>query len=155
MFEQVSAAVKATITRAADEAVRRGDRRIGTDHLLLGLLHDPDIAELVGVDIHRARAAAWDLDQAALAAIGIDLGDTPPLSMSVGAGHPPPTSGMRATMARAFTFAKNERLRRVEPRHVLQALLEREQPDPAAVLLHTIGVRTDLLVSDSKHTQEP
>jgi len=47
---------------------------------------------------------------------------------------------MRAAMARAFDIAKDEHTRIVEPNHVLQALLEREQPDPAAVLLRAIGV---------------
>lgn len=140
MFEQVSDAMKTTISRAAEEAARRGDRRVGTDHVLLGLLHDPDVAGMLGVDVERARAAAWDLDRTALAAIGIELGDVPLPRSPVGAGHAPPTSGMRATIARAFAIAKDQHQRKVEPRHVLQALLEREQPDPAAVLLRAIGV---------------
>lgn len=140
MLQHASNAVKATISRAADEAALRGDRRIGTDHLLLGLLHDPDVAETLGVDVERARAAARDLDQAALAAIGIDLDDALVPSVPAGAGHASPTSGMRAAMARAFDIAKDEHTRIVEPNHVLQALLEREQPDPAAVLLRAIGV---------------
>lgn len=141
MFEHASGAVKATIARAADEVARRGDRRIGTDHLLLGLLHDADIAAILGVDVEQARAAARDLDQESLEAIGIDLSGVPLASGTVGAGHAPPTSGMRATLARAFVIAKDERARRVEPRHVLAALLEREQPDPAAALLSAMGVR--------------
>ncbi len=31
---------KMVLTSAAEEARRRGDRRLGTDHLLHGLLHD-------------------------------------------------------------------------------------------------------------------
>ena len=40
------------------------DRRVGTDHLLLGLLHDPGIVVALGTDAERARAAAQDLDHA-------------------------------------------------------------------------------------------
>jgi ATP-dependent Clp protease ATP-binding subunit ClpA len=141
VFEQVSAPVKATIARSADEAARQGDRRIGTDHLLLGLLHEPDIAAAIGVDVERARTAAWNLDQAALAAIGIELGHVPPPSVPVSAGHASTTSGLRATMARAFALAKDEHSRKIEPRHLLQAILEREPPDAAAVLLKAIGVQ--------------
>jgi hypothetical protein len=32
--------------RASEEARRRGDRRTGTDHLLLALLEDPSIEEV-------------------------------------------------------------------------------------------------------------
>jgi ATP-dependent Clp protease ATP-binding subunit ClpA len=48
---------------------------------------------------------------------------------------------MRTTLAQAFTIAKNQGRRRIEPRHVLAALLERDQPDPAAVLLHTLSIQ--------------
>ena len=54
------------LTWAAEEAGRRGDRRIGTDHLLLGILHEStsDAAEALGVDLASARAADERLDRA-------------------------------------------------------------------------------------------
>ena len=44
---------------AAEEARRRGDRRIGSDHLLLALLKDEDsvTARALGVDLPTARGA--------------------------------------------------------------------------------------------------
>lgn len=140
MFDHASRAVKATISRAGGEAALRGDRRIGTDHLLLGLLHDPEAARMIGADLEQARAAARQLDRTALAALGIDPGESPFAQKPVGSRHAPPTSGMRAAMARAFTVASGEHVREVEPRHLLQALLELEPPDPAAALLHALGV---------------
>lgn len=140
MLEHASVALKDVISRAADEAARLGDRRIGTDHLLLGLLHDPGIATRLDIDVERGRAAARQLDHAALAAIGIDLSGVALPTAPAAAGHAPPTSGMRAAVARAFTLATAERRRKVEPDHLLAALLEAAEPDPAAVLLRALGV---------------
>ena len=68
---------KLVLTSAAKEARRRGDRRLGTDHLLLGLLHDEDsrAARALGVSLADARAASDALDVAALAAVGIEIQD--------------------------------------------------------------------------------
>lgn len=54
--------------RASEEARRRGDRRTGTDHVLLGLLEDPSIEVVLGVSLQQARQALESLDQEALGA---------------------------------------------------------------------------------------
>ena len=41
--------------RASEEARRRGDRRTGTDHVLLALLEDPSIEGVLGVRLPQAR----------------------------------------------------------------------------------------------------
>ena len=56
---------------AREEAHVRGDRRVGTEHLVLGLLHEPLIGSLLGADLPRARAALDALDRDALGAIGV------------------------------------------------------------------------------------
>jgi len=43
--------------RASEEARRRGDRRTGTDHLLLALFEDPSIEVVLGVSLPQARLA--------------------------------------------------------------------------------------------------
>jgi ATP-dependent Clp protease ATP-binding subunit ClpA len=149
MFDHASQAVRATISQAANEAALRGDRRIGTDHLLLGLLHDRDAARAIGVDLEQAQAVARQLDRAALEAIGIDPGETPLAHKPAGTRHTPPTSAMRATMARAFTIAREEHAREVEPRHLRQALLELEPPDPAAALLQALGISQNSTASNA------
>ena len=68
--------------RASEEARRRGDRRTGTDHVLLGLLEDPSIEAVLGVSLQQARQALESLDQEALGALGMGSGtDAPPLPM--------------------------------------------------------------------------
>ena len=65
--------------RAGEEARRRGDRRTGTDHVLLALLEDPSIEVVLGVSLQQAREALDSLDQEALGALGLGSGtDAPP-----------------------------------------------------------------------------
>jgi hypothetical protein len=49
--------------RASEEARRRGDRRTGTDHLLLALLEDPSAEGVLGVSLQQARQALESLDR--------------------------------------------------------------------------------------------
>jgi ATP-dependent Clp protease ATP-binding subunit ClpA len=133
---------RAVMLAAKDEAKRRGDRRIGTDHLLLGLLHDPESVAVrtLGVDLTSARAASEALDRAALAAIGIDLGDRSLATPVQAARHAPLTSGARTVLQLSLDQARQGRSRRIQARHLLLALLARQRPDPAAELLHALGV---------------
>ena len=72
----------AVYLRASEEARRRGDRRTGTDHLLLALLEDPSIEGVLGVSLQQARQALESLDQEAFGALGLRAGtDAPPLPM--------------------------------------------------------------------------
>ncbi|MEU9387669.1 Clp protease N-terminal domain-containing protein [Streptomyces sp. NPDC048279] len=48
MFEQFAAEARATVAAALEETTLRGDRRIGTEHLLLGVLHDPGAVRALG-----------------------------------------------------------------------------------------------------------
>jgi ATP-dependent Clp protease ATP-binding subunit ClpA len=134
---------KLVLASATKEARRRGDRRLGTDHLLLGLLHDGDCraAKALGVSLADARAAAEALDVAALAAVGVEidgLGEGPPVSF--GRRLPPLTSGARAVFKRAIDEARPVKSGRIDTTHFLLALLSLQRPDPAAELLDALGV---------------
>ncbi|MET0864025.1 MAG: Clp protease N-terminal domain-containing protein [Nakamurella sp.] len=140
MFERFAASTRDAVNASAAEARQRGDRRIGTDHLLLGLLHDPGSAGVLGVTVQTARESSTRLDRQALAAIGIDLaGYTPTPKLRAGI-RAPFTSGARSVIARTLSLTTAERAKKMAPRHLLLALLEREQPDPAAALLTELGV---------------
>ena len=134
---------KLVLTSAIEEGRRRGDRRLGTDHLLLGLLHEEGspAAQALGVSLADARAASDALDRAALAAVGIQveaLGDGPPAQF--GRRLPPLTSGARAVFKRAIDEARPFRSGQIETTHFLLALLSLQRPDPAAELLGALGV---------------
>jgi ATP-dependent Clp protease ATP-binding subunit ClpA len=134
---------KSVLTAATDEARRRGDRRLGTDHLLLGLLHEEDSAAFraLRVDLATARATSEALDLAALRAVGIKVG-------SLGNGAPstlgrrllPLTSGARAVLKGATDEARPFNSGRIDTGHFLLALLRLERPDPAAELMVALGI---------------
>jgi ATP-dependent Clp protease ATP-binding subunit ClpA len=133
---------KLVLTSATEEARRRGDRRLGTDHLLLGLLRDENsqAAKALGVSLADARAASDALDLAALAAVGIQadaLSGGP--SAPFGRRLPPLTSGARAVFKRAIDEARPVKTGRIGTAHFLLALLSLQPPDPAAELLGALG----------------
>lgn len=130
------------VLNAAAEARGRGDQRIGTDHLLLGLLRTPDslAARILGVDFERARTASYDLDREALAAVGIDVGHLGLAEPVRSRRHPPLTSGARAALKRGVDAARAGGSQRIEERHLLLALLASRRPDPAAELMAALGI---------------
>jgi ATP-dependent Clp protease ATP-binding subunit ClpA len=135
--------MRTLLKSATEEVGRRGDRRLGTDHLLLGLLHDPDspVATALGVSLADARAARDALDLAALAAVGVRVGAVAePPAVTFGRRLPPLSSGARAVLRHALDDARPRRTGRLGAAHFLRALLARERPDPAAELLHALGV---------------
>ena len=138
--------------QASEEARRRGDRRTGTDHLLLSLLENPSIEVALGVSLQQARQALASLDQDALGALGMGSGtDAPPLPMRAVPKNPT----FRAVMTRdrfGMTPAAkkvledavkpNRRKGQVTAQQVLAQILTLQAPDPAAVLLGALGVNT-------------
>ena len=134
---------------ASEEARRRGDRRAGTDHLLLGLLEEPEIEAVLGVSLLKARDRLDSLDREVLGALGVAQGiDAPPLRM-----HPVPKrptikavvhDRIRMTpAAKRVLQDAGKPVRRgkgITPQQVLLRVLDLESPDPAAILLRALGV---------------
>ena len=136
--------------RASEEARRRGDRRTGTDHVLLALLEDPPIEAVLGVSLQQARQALESLDQEALSALGLGSGtDAPPLPMHSVPKKPTFRDVARKDRFRMTPAAKkvlegavkpNRRKTQVTAQQVLAQILTLQPPDPAAVLLGALGV---------------
>ena len=138
--------------RASEEARRRGDRRIGTDHVLLALLEDPSIELVLGVSRQQARRAIESLDREALSALGIGSGaDAPPLSTRPVPTRPTIRAVMNRDRLRMTPAAKRvlesavkplRRKTQVTAQQVLAQILSLQSPDPAAVLLGALDVNT-------------
>jgi len=138
--------------QAGEEARRRGDRRTGTDHVLLALMEDPSIEVALGVSLQQARQALESLDHEALAALGLGSEtDAPPLPMRVVPKRPKFKDVMKKDRLRMTPAAKkvledavrpNRRKTQVTAQQVLAQILTLQPPDPAAVLLDALGVKT-------------
>ncbi|MBT0773699.1 hypothetical protein KIH74_32440 [Kineosporia sp. J2-2] len=140
MFERLADEARDTVVSALTEAGLRGDRRIGTEHLLLGVLHAPGPAAALATDVQAARHALDDLDRAALGVVGIDVEGIERLPSPASRKRAPFTSGARAVFPRALSQTRRSGSRRITPEHVALALLECARPDPAGELLDQLGV---------------
>ena len=129
--------------QALDEAKRRGDTRLGTDHLLLGVLHDPRAIGLLGADLADARSAMDRLDVAALAAVGVDSDVT--LTASRRGSRPRWSVGAQHVLRESVRDAKLRRVKAIGVDSVLRSLLGRPAPDPAQDLLAEMGIDADAL----------
>jgi hypothetical protein len=138
---------------AGQEARRRGDRKIGTEHLALALLIEPELATTVGCDLERAREALDAMDREALSAIGVGAAlDAPPLPTLPRSERPGrPTiktllsGGLKLTPAAKTVLRDSSKgMRRGRPHPgaqcVLGRLLELHPPDPAAALFDALDV---------------
>ncbi|MCU1478072.1 MAG: Clp protease [Subtercola sp.] len=140
MFERFAASARTAVEDARFEAERRGDRRIGTEHLLFAVLQDEKLAQLVGVDAVTAHEAAEQLDRAALVAVGLAFGESAPKGSTALGRRTPFTTGAKAVLGGALAHAAAEKARTITSRHLMLALLDRPEPDPVATLISTLPV---------------
>jgi hypothetical protein len=143
--------------QASEEARRRGDRRTGTDHLLLALLEDPAAEVLLGVSRQQARGALDSLDHEALGVLGLGSGaDAPALPMRAVPKKPrlrdvAQKDRLRLTPAAKKVLEETSKGKRrklyVTAQEVLAVILTLQPPDPAAVLLAALGVNTSEVLS--------
>ena len=139
--------------QASEEARRRGDRRTGTDQILLALFEDPSIEAVLGVNLQQAREALESLDREALGALGLRSGvDAPALPMHTVPKKPRirdvakkdrlrMTPAAKKVLEEAYK-PKGHRKFQVTGSEVLAQILALQPPDPAAVLLGALGVNT-------------
>ena len=144
--------------QAGEEARRRGDRRTGTDHLLLALLEVPSTEAVLGMSLQQARQALESLDREALGAVGLGSGiDAPLLPMRAVPKKPRirdvakrdrfrMTPAAKKVLEDAYKPKGHRKLQVTGP-EVLAQILALQPPDPAAVLQGALGVNA----SDALH----
>ncbi|WP_188191361.1 Clp protease N-terminal domain-containing protein [Nonomuraea sp. SYSU D8015] len=141
MFGSQKTPFHVAVKAAFEEARQRGDRRLGTEHLLLGLLHHPDTARALGVDLEGARTALDDLDKAALRMLGLEVGDLPKNPRK----HKPVpstalTSSARAVINQAIKATTAKTRSRDAHRQLALTLLAQRPPDPVAQLVDQLRI---------------
>jgi hypothetical protein len=141
-----------TYIDAREEARRRGDRKVGTEHLILGLLREPVLAEALECDLQTARDALDAMDHDALAAVGIGPAfNAPPIPIDepIKRSSRPTFKDvlrdrlpMTPTAKRAMeqSYKEMRRGHQLGPQELLLTVLELEPPDPAAALITALGI---------------
>ena len=153
MFERFTREARRAVTAAVEEAERRGDPSVGSEHLLIGVVGSAAPGtDLVGVSVGSLRDAWAEMDQTALAATGVDTDLPIDPGPSRRRGHLPFTGGAKKVLEDTLREAIGMGSRRLEPEHILIALTLRPPRDPAIRLLERAGlspdaIRTDLIQS--------
>lgn len=136
-------------------ARRRGETRIGTDHLLMGVVTaGNEIARAAGLSVERLQDALDRLDGSALGAFGIDaapdawrssseaesLWARPPRQRQGSRRHLPLSAAAKQSLRKSMRVALDHRHRRVTTNHLLAALATAGRNDPAIRLLRNSAV---------------
>ncbi len=140
MFEQFAHDTRRIVGYAMEEARSRGDKRMGTEHLLLGALHEPGPAAVLGVTLEDAQTAASRLDATALKAIGLETKDLKRATMPTKGRKPPFSSGAKEAMASMLKHAVDQKSRQITAANLLEALLERGEHDPVSALFDELHI---------------
>ena len=162
MFERFTAAARAAVVQAQDEARELRHPRIGTEHLLLGVLSDPTSPASralagFGLDHDGVRRSVVELvapppgpDAVALDTLGIDLGEVRrrvEASFGPGArrsgGRPAPPPALRFAGEEGVELSLRGCVRRhddsIGAAHLVLGIL-RERQGLAAVILARAGI---------------
>ncbi|WP_153504349.1 Clp protease N-terminal domain-containing protein [Cumulibacter manganitolerans] len=142
MITRRDGCVRTICATAAVEARLRHDPLVGTEHLLVALLHDPLLAEsyVDGRSPRHAREALGRLDTAALRSAGIDAPDLPggpPIAPNPGGDL---SAGAKDALARAHRIGRAAPPRRTAPEDLLRALVLEPRPNRVAEVLREMGI---------------
>jgi ATP-dependent Clp protease ATP-binding subunit ClpA len=141
VFERFARTTRLAVRSASEEAERRADPSIGTEHLLLGVAAVPSalVSKVLGVSLDDLRAGLDELDLSALASVGIEIDGAPAPGRGVSRRRPF-TGGARQVLANAIRAAVGEGERSIEPEHLLLGILARPETDIALKLISRVGV---------------
>lgn len=140
--------VRQVVATADTEARLRHDARVGTEHLLVALLHDPLLSEryLGGRTASAGRQGLDELCSAALRSAGVEPPEPPPIS-AASRGHLDFTHGAKQALERTLRIARGRRANRIEPRDLLMAIASETGPSTALDLLHELALEPVAIIS--------
>jgi len=144
MFEKFTKEARRAVTLAVEEAEIRGDSRIHTEHLLLGVSSTVGLGQL-GMSPEPLRRQLDCLDAEALEAVGIDPslineaveGSRPTSSKR---GHIPFTKAAKGVLEQALREAIELKHRYIGVEHIALALTTLSPHDRAVRALDGIGI---------------
>ena len=122
---------------------------MGTEHLLIGVVASAAPGtDIIGTSVDTLRKAWAAIDQAALAATGVEAElPTKPIP-GRRRGHLPFTGGAKQVLEDTLREAIGMGSRRLDPEHIVIALTLRPPRDAAIRLLERAGLSADAIRSD-------
>jgi ATP-dependent Clp protease ATP-binding subunit ClpC len=149
LFERFTREARRAVTAAVEEAERRGDPSVGTEHFLIGVVFSaaPGI-DLIGASLDTLREAWAAMEQAALEATGVDADLPMDPVPNRRRGHLPFTGGAKQVLEDSLREAVGMGSRRLEPEHIVIALTLRPPSDPVIRLLGSAGLSPDAIRTD-------
>jgi ATP-dependent Clp protease ATP-binding subunit ClpA len=145
VFERFTREARQVVISAVEEADRRGDSRVGTDHLLVVIAQARSLAGIFPSP-DEIRAQIDRLDEEALRAVGLDPGLNDHERPSLGRGkHIPFTGASREALKRALKEAVAWGHRHIGVEHIALALVTGEPPDRALAIIDGLGLSADAI----------
>ncbi len=142
MFERLTSEARAIVTSAVEEAVLRGDSRVGTEHLLVAAAGAGSLGgTLPTTDALRDQLDR--LDEEALRSVGLDpilLGEGDRSRPGQPSKHLPFTGAAKETLKVALKEAIALGHRHIGAEHIALALTTREPPDRALAALEGLDL---------------
>lgn len=147
MFERFTREARAAVTTAQIEAVERLDNRIGSEHLLIGVLEtSPDATVMLTAE--RVREALGAMDVSALEAVGISFQAGVTRQQPKRKRHIPLTGSAKSVLENALMEAISAGDRKIEGHHMLLAITTLPAHDRSVRLITDCGVSAQDLRSD-------
>ena len=122
------------------ESLRRQDGYVGSEHILLALLSNPNGigVAVTGISLEEAREALHRMDDQALAAIGISI-EAPDSMDKRRHGRMSVTDSVKRTLADARREAERRGAKAIDTRHFMLAIVNADRPNLALRLLEELG----------------
>ena len=148
MFERFTKEARLVVTRAVEEAETRGESRVGTEHLLIGVARSPSLTGLLP-DVASIRTELDRMDREALVSVGLDpaLIDVAGRAGRDHSRHLPFTGGAKDVLKDALRAALDLGHRHIGVEHVAIALTAPQGPDRAVGALEGLDVDPTVLRS--------
>ncbi len=148
MNRKFSPKVKQIISHSREEAVRLGHDFIGTEHLLLGLVHDTQslaVRVLTSLDIDGS-----DLSQTIKDSINRNSDDTSP---GLNVGNLPLNKHAEKVLKVTFLEAKMLKSEEISPEHLVLSILKHKD-NIASRILHQYDINYDIYKSELEYVRQ-
>ncbi len=139
--------VKQVISRSRDEAIRLGHDFIGTEHLLLGIMSEPEslavrVLESLDLDTNELRQTVEESVQR-----------IPSANTNLNVGNLPLNKQAEKVLKVTFLEAKMLKSEEISPEHLVLSILKHKE-NPASKILHQFDIDYDIYKAELEYVKQ-